>query len=157
MMRPCFISALATSKPKFSRAGIATSCVATALLLVIAPALALAARSPTVAERASIQQALFDDIRTYGKPAHPVITRISVSKVRLGRVAGRRYYVKFARVDLRDPQAGYAAALLGYYVASIPGWRVLDLGSSEVGCKVAPKVFREQKRAVMRDLQLRCP
>lgn len=156
-MRPCSISTLAASKRKFSRTGIAMSCVATALLLVIAPALALAARSPTIAERASIQQSLFDDVRAHGKPAHPVITRISLSTVRLGRAAGQHYYLKFARVDLRDPQAGYAAALLGYYVASIPGWRVLDLGSSEVGCKVAPKVFRGQKRAVMRDLGLRCP
>jgi hypothetical protein len=129
----------------------------TGLLLVALPALALEARRPTSAERASIQQALFDDVRAHGKPAHPAITRVSVSTVRLGRAVGKARYVKFARVDLSDPQAGYAAALLDYYAASISGWRVLDLGSSEVGCKVAPTVFRGRKRTIMRDLGLRCP
>jgi hypothetical protein len=139
------------------RARFAAFGVAAGSLLVALPAVAIAARSPTVGEQAGIRQALFDDVRTHGRPAHPVITRVSVSTVRLGRAVGRRRYVKFARVDLRDPQAGYAAALLGYYAASISGWRVLDLGSSEVGCKVSPKVFRGRKRAIMRDLALRCP
>jgi hypothetical protein len=123
---------------------------------VVLPALAVAARNPTVGERASIQQTMFDDVQAHRKPAHPVITRITVSTVRLGAVVKNRY-VKFARVNLSDPQAGYAAALLGYYVSSISGWRVLDLGSSEVGCTVPPKVFRGKKQAVMRDLKLRCP
>jgi hypothetical protein len=126
-------------------------------LLVVLPATAFAARHPTVPERAAIQQALFDDVRAHGRPSHPVITRITVSNVRLGRPAGTNRYTKFARVDLSDPQAGFAAALLGYYAASISGWRVLDLGSSEVGCKVPAKVFRGRKHAIMRDLRLRCP
>ena len=126
-------------------------------LLVVLPATAIAARHPTVAERAAIQQALFDDVRSHGKPAHPIITRISVSTVRLGRPVGKNRYTKFARADLSDPQAGFAAALLGYYSASISGWRVLDLGSSEVGCTIPAKTFRGRKRAVMRDLELDCP
>ena len=126
-------------------------------LLVVLPATAIAERPQTVAERAAIQQALFDDVRAHGKPAHPIITRISVSTVRLGRPVGKNRYTKFARADLSDPQAGFAAALLGYYSASISGWRVLDLGSSEVGCTIPAKTFRGRKRAVMRDLELDCP
>jgi len=142
---------------KSGRTRLAALGVAAASLLVTLPALATAARAPTLGERAGIRQALFDDVRAHRKPQHPVITRISVSTVRLGHPAGKNRYVEFARVDLSDPQAGYAAALLGYYVASISGWRVLDLGSSEVGCKVSSKVFRGRKRAVMRDLKLSCP
>jgi hypothetical protein len=126
-------------------------------LLVVLPATAIAARRPTVAERAAIQQALFDDVRAHGKPAHPIITRISVSTVRLGRPVGKNRYTKFARADLSDPQAGFAAALLGYYSASISGWRVLDLGSAEVGCTPRPDVFRGKQRAILRDLDLDCP
>lgn len=138
------------------RAKLAGLCVATGSILVALPALAIAARAPTVAERASIQQTMFDDVQAHRKPTHPVITRITVSTVRLGAVRKNRY-VKFARVNLSDPQAGYAAALLGYYAASISGWRVLDLGSSEVGCTTSPRLFRGKKQAVMRDLNLRCP
>jgi hypothetical protein len=126
-------------------------------LLVVLPAAATAGRHPTVAEGASIQQALFDDVRAHGRPEHPVIMRITVSTVRLGGPVGKNRYTKFARADLSDPQAGFAAALLGYYVASISGWRVLDLGSSEVGCSVPAKVFGGRKGAVMRDLELDCP
>jgi hypothetical protein len=124
---------------------------------VVLTAAAIAARRPTAVERAGIRQALFDDIRAHPGPAHPLITRISVSTVRLGGTGRSNRYSKFARADLSDPRAGYAAALLGYYVSSISGWRVLDLGSSEVGCSVPPKAFRGRKRAVLRDLKLDCP
>jgi hypothetical protein len=116
---------------------------------------ASAVRNPTVGERGGIRQAIFDSVTATGRPGHPVITRISVSSLTFP--AGPRRYRKFARVDLDDPKAGYAGALLGYYVASISGWRVLDLGSSEVGCTVPSTVFRGRKRAIMRDLKLECP
>jgi hypothetical protein len=112
-----------------------------------------AVRAPSTAEEAAIRQAIFDDLAANALPRRPVITRIRVSSITLRR----HRYRKFARVDLKDPRAGAAAALLGYYVASISGWRVLDLGSSEVGCSVPAKVFRGRKRAVMRDLKLDCP
>jgi hypothetical protein len=113
-----------------------------------------AARVPGTAERAAIRQAIFDDLASNALPRRPVITRIRVSSITLRR----HRYRKFARVDLDDPtRAGYGAALLGYFVASISGWKVLDLGSSEVGCSVPATVFRGRKRAVLRDLKLDCP
>jgi hypothetical protein len=132
-------------------------CAAAGALPVVLATAAIAARKPTTVERAGIRQALFDDIRAHPGPAHPVITRITVSTVRLGGTERSNRYSKFARADLSDPRAGFAAALLGYEVASISGWRVLDLGSSEVGCSVPPKAFRGRKRAVLRDLKLDCP
>jgi hypothetical protein len=130
--------------------------VAAAAFLVAGPAdAASAVRNPTVEERGAIKQAIFDDVAARGTPAQPVIRRVRVSTVSLA--AGRSRYRKFARVDLHDPKAGYAAALLGYFVASISGWRVLDLGSSEVGCSVPPRVFHGRKNAVLRDLRLDCP
>jgi hypothetical protein len=135
----------------------ASVCAVTGSLLAVAAGAAIAARNPTIGERAGIQQALFDDVRAHRRPAHPVITRITVSTIRPAGATMRNRYSKFARLNLSDPQAGFAAALLGYYVASISGWRVLDLGSSEVGCAVPSTVFRGRKRAIMRDLKLQCP
>src|SRR2546423_13018256 len=126
-----------------------------AFLLAGAAGTASAVRDPTGDERGAIKQSIFDDVRAKGSPAHPVIARVRVSTVALS--AGGSRYRKFARVDLNDPKAGYAAALLGYYVASISGWRVLDLGSSEVGCSVPVHVFHGRKNAVLRDLRLDCP
>jgi hypothetical protein len=112
------------------------------------------ARGTGADERAAIRQAIFDDLAAHAHPRRPVITRIRVSSITL---ATRRYR-RFARVDLDDPKkAGYAAALLGYYVASISGWKVLDLGSSQVGCTLPAQVFHGRKRAVLRDLLLDCP
>lgn len=112
-----------------------------------------AVRAPSTAEEAGIRQAIFDDLAANAQPRRPVITRIRVSSITLRR--GR--YRKFARVDLDDPtKAGYAAALLGYHVASISGWKVLDLGSSQVGCSVPAKDFGGRKRAVLHDLELDC-
>ena len=148
---------LARLKPSSLTRARARLCAVAGSLLIVLPAGAIAARNPTVSERASIQQALFDDVRAHRGPANPVITRITVSTVRPAGATRRNRYSKFARADLSDPKAGFAAALLGYYVASISGWRVLDLGSSEVGCTVPPKVFRGRKRAILRDLRLRCP
>jgi hypothetical protein len=113
-----------------------------------------AVRNPTVEERGAIRQAIFDSIAATGRPARPLITRIRVSSVTLP--AGARRYRKFARVDLNDPKAGYAGALLGYYVTSISGWKVLDIGSSEVGCSVPAKLFGDRKSAILRDLALDC-
>jgi hypothetical protein len=113
-----------------------------------------AARAPNTGEKAAIRQAIFDDLAANALPRRPVITRIRVSSITLRR----HRYRKFARVDLDDPtRAGYAAALLGYYVASISGWKVLDLGSALVGCSVPAQVFGGRKRAVLRDLNLDCP
>lgn len=124
-------------------------------LVAVAPGASAAARPPSNVERAAIRQAIFDDITANEKPTRPVITRIRISSVTLP--ATPKHYTKFARVDLRDPTAGYAAALLGYYVASIPGWKVLDLGSSEVGCAPRPNVFQGKQRAILSDLKLDCP
>lgn len=112
-----------------------------------------AARAPSIAEKAAIRQAIFDDLAAHTLARQPVITRIRVSSIMLRR----HRYRKFARVDLNDPRGGYAAALLGYYVASISGWKVLDLGSAQVGCSVPAKVFGGRKRAVLHDLKLDCP
>lgn len=128
---------------------------AAAFLVGSTAAAASAVRNPTVEEQGAIRQTIFDDIAAKGSPTHPVITRVRVSTAVLP--AGGSRYRKFARVDLNDPKAGYAAALLGYYVASISGWRVLDLGSSEVGCSVPSRVFHAEKNAVLRDLRLDCP
>jgi hypothetical protein len=112
-----------------------------------------AERAPRTAEEAAIRQAIFDDLAANAHPRRPVITRIRVSSITLRR----HRYRKFARVDLNDPtRAGFAAALLGYHVASISGWKVLDLGSSQVGCSVSAKVFGGRRRAVLHDLELDC-
>jgi hypothetical protein len=111
------------------------------------------ARGISAAEKAAIRQAIFDDLAANALPRRPVITRIRVSSITLRR----RRYRRFTRVDLNDPtRAGFAAALLGYYVASISGWKVLDLGSSQVGCTVPAQIFGGRKRAVLRDLKLDC-
>ncbi len=115
---------------------------------------ASAVRNPTVEEGGAIKQAIFDSVAAKGRSAHPVITRIRVSSVTLS--AGPSRYRKFARVDLNDPKAGYAGALLGYYIASISGWRVLDIGSARVGCDVAPNIFQGKKSAILLDLRLGC-
>ena len=92
-------------------------------------------------------------------PARPIITRIRVSSITLpARETGPYRDSRCARVDLMDrARAGFAASLLGYYVASIPGWKVLDLGSVEVGCIRRPSVFHYKQRAILRDLKLECP
>ena len=105
------------------------------------------ARGTGAAVKAAVRQAIFDDLVAHAHPQRPVITRIRVSSITLRR----RRYRKFARVDLDDPtRAGVAAALLGYHVASISGWKVLDLGSSEVGCSVPATAFRGRKRRAAR-------
>ena len=115
-----------------------------------------AARARSAVEKAAIRQAIFDDLAAHALPRRPVITRIRVSPITLAARSHR--YKEFARVDLDDPaRAGPAYALLGYYVASISGWRVLDLGSAEVGCGEPAQIFHGRKRAVMRDLDLDCP
>ena len=144
--------------------------VALAALIVAASAFAWSSPSPanvgpssqpsgSGAERAAIRQAIFDYIAANAKPARPIITGIRLSSITLvARPTGPHRYRKFARVDLMDrSRAGYAGALLGYYVASIPGWKVLDLGSVEVGCTPHPNVFQGKQRAILRDLKLDCP
>lgn len=140
-----------------STASFTLDCLPRPSPLALVSVLAIAARNPTVAERAGIQQALFDDVRAHAKPARPVITAISVSTVRPGGASAKNRYSKFARANLSDPRAGFAAALLGYYVVSISGWRVLGLGSSEVGCSIPPKTCGGRKSAILRDLKLDCP
>ena len=130
----------------------ALAVIAVFLIVAVAGA-APAARAPNAVEKAAIRQAIFDDIAAHANPRRPVITRIRVSSITLPTPR----YRKFARVDLDDPRAGPADALLGYYVASISGWRVLDLGSAEVGCGEPAQIFHGRKRAVMRDLDLDCP
>ena len=127
-------------------------------LVSMAPGTSAAARAPSDAERAAIRQAIFDDLAANAMPARPIITRIRVSSITLpARETGYRYS-RFARVDLMDrTRAGFAASLLGYYVASIPGWKVLDLGSVEVGCIRRPSVFHYKQCAILRDLKLECP
>jgi hypothetical protein len=124
---------------------------------VAVPTIASAARSPSATERAAIRQAIFDYVTNKERPARPVIKRMKVSTRTLrARASGPNRYRKFARVDLNDPRAGYAGALLGYYVASISGWRVLSLGSAQVGCNVPARIFQGRKRDILVDLGLRC-
>jgi hypothetical protein len=129
-----------------------------ALLVAVGAAGATqAARSPSAAEKAGIRQAIFDYIAANTLARRPVITRMRVSAITLNaRPTGPRRYRKFARVDLNDPRAGYAAALLGYYVASISGWRVLGFGSARVGCTPQPRVFQGRQNAILLDLRLGC-
>src|SRR5436305_11242966 len=96
-----------------------------AVLLVAGTAgAARAARVPSHSEDAGIRQAIFDYVAANTLARHPVITQIRVSSITLtAKPTGRRRYRKFARADLTDPRGGVAAALLGYYVASISGWR----------------------------------
>ncbi|MGD0712878.1 MAG: hypothetical protein ABSB24_01660 [Gaiellaceae bacterium] len=113
-------------------------------------------RPPTPLERAALQQAIFDYVVAHTDAVNPSITRIRVSSVPIGSRSAASY-TAFARVDLMDPSAGYAGALLGYRrKGEIPGWRVLDLGSDEVGCSLGPAVFGSHKQAVLRSLGLGC-
>ena len=143
-------------RPKLDRPRVREAvALAVVACVAFAPEGNAAARAPSGAERAAIRQAIFDDIAANAKPARPLITHIRVSSITLGaRPTGPHRYRKFARVDLSRVCAG---ALLGYYVASIPGWKVLDLGSSEVGCTPRPNVFQGKQRAILRDLKLDCP
>ncbi|HYZ77322.1 MAG TPA: hypothetical protein VE596_08090 [Gaiellaceae bacterium] len=126
-------------------------------LAVAVPAIASAARAPTVTERAAIRQAIFDYVTNKGRPARPVVKRILVSTRTLrARASGPNRYRRFARVDLDDPRAGFAAALLGYYVAPISGWRVLSLGSAQVGCAMPARIFQGRKSEILGELRLRC-
>jgi hypothetical protein len=116
-----------------------------------------AVRTPSTAEEAGIRQAIFDYVAANTLARRPVIIRVRVSSITLpARATGRRRYRKFARVDLNDPRAGVAAALLGYYVASISGWRVLGFGSARVGCTPRPQVFQGKQTAILLDLDLGC-
>ena len=132
-------------------------CSVAALLALGTAGATLAARGPTLTENTGIRQALFDYIAANAAPRRPVITRIRVSSITLAaRPTGPRRYKKFARVDLTDPKAGVAAALLGYYVASISGWRVLEFGSARVGCTARPAVFQGKQTEILLDLKLGC-
>jgi hypothetical protein len=120
-----------------------------------------AARKPTLRERAAIEQAIFDDyLHSKTSAAHAVITAIRVSTRAAPRPRGKAkgYYDAFARVDLFDSAAsGPGTAILGYRVERLPGWRVLDLGSVEVGCQLSASIFRGRRGAVLRDLDFDCP
>lgn len=114
-------------------------------------------RPPTPAERAALQQAVYDYVAAHTAATDPSITKMQVSSVRVGsgRAAG---YTAFAKVMLSDPSAGYAAVLLGSLSeGEIQGWHVFDLGSASVGCELGPAVFGSHRQAVMRSLGLGCP
>jgi hypothetical protein len=113
-------------------------------------------RRPTRVERAAIQQAIFDYVAAQTGARNPSITQIRVSPISTGSPGNARY-AAFARADLSDQSAGYAAALLGYHRALLSGWRVLDLGSAEVGCDLGPAVYGTRKHAVLLALALGCP
>jgi hypothetical protein len=140
---------------------LALVALTTAALILACAAVAQAARKPTARERGAIEQAIFDDyLRSHISTAHAVIKAIRISTHAAPRPRGHAtgYYSAFARVDLFDSRAsGPGYALLGYRVGSLPGWRVLDLGSAAVGCGVPATNFRGHKAAVFRDLKLRCP
>lgn len=129
------------------------------LALIFASA-TVAARNPIATERSAIQQAIFDFVATNAKVKDPRILAIRVS-TRIPpppRDRTVRFYSSFARIDLDDPSGGLTYALVGYFVTGrLSGWRVLDLGSAEVGCFLPAAVFRGEKRAVLRDLRMSCP
>ena len=141
------------SRSKRPKQRVALAAVAVFLVAGAAGATS-AVRNPTIDERASIRQAIFDAVAAKGRPANPAITRVRVSSVTLSARPGQ--YRKFARVDLNDPKAGYAGALVGYYAASISGWKILDMGSAQVGCSVPAKLFRGKKSVILLDLKLDC-
>jgi hypothetical protein len=120
-------------------------------LLALSVATAESARPPTARESGGLHQALFDYFAT--RPADPEITKIRVATARPGRGSPFR---TLARVDLRERRAGVATALLGYVKAKPPGWRVLTVGSSEVGCRLTERIFGGRKRFVLVDLRLTC-
>lgn len=114
-----------------------------------------ATRPPTALERAALTQAIFDSLpRT--EAADPSIARIRVTTVPSDS-RGAAPYTEFARVDLTDPKVGDAMSLLGYRQARVSGWRLLDLGSADVGCSFGPGVFGSHKQVVLHDLGLDCP
>jgi len=127
------------------------------MILTAVAAPADLARRPAPVERAGIEQVLFAYFRKSRTP-NPKITAIVLS-TRAARFpsSAKYYYKKFAKIELLDKRAGFAAVLAGYYVAPLSGWRVLDLGSSEVGCSIPAAVFHGYKAAVLRDLALDCP
>jgi hypothetical protein len=153
-----------TRRPLFGAASVrhAVAVVAPAIaaLMLTAVTAAQAARQPTARERGAIEQAIFDDYLDNHVPtAHAAIRKIRISThVRVPRGKATAYRA-FARVDLYDGTAsGRGTTLLGYRRGSLPGWRVLDIGSVAVGCLPA-SVFggHRSKSAVLRDLKLDCP
>jgi hypothetical protein len=143
---------MAITRRELSVAGVV------AVLLVAGTAgAARAARVPSRSEGAGIRQAIFDYVAANSLARRPTIKRIRVSSITLpAKATGRHRYRKFARVDLYDSRAGAAAALLGYYVASISGWRVLGFGSARVGCTPRPRIFQGKQNAILLDLKLGC-
>ncbi|HTZ05604.1 MAG TPA: hypothetical protein VMB53_07595 [Gaiellaceae bacterium] len=115
-----------------------------------------AARRPTASERAALQQAVYDFVVEKTRARNPVIVRMRVAAVRL-EPPGASPYAEFARVDLSDPAAGYAYAILGYRHRRLSRWRVLDIGSAAVGCELGRSVFGSHGPAVRRALGLACP
>jgi hypothetical protein len=135
-----------------------------AVSLVVVPLVfvsaAAPARNPISTERAAIRQVIFDYLAAKAAVKSPRISAIRIS-TRIPPAPPRptvRYYSKFARIDLSDPSGGPSYAIAGYFVTgTLSGWRVLDLGSVEVGCSLPASIFRGDKRAVLRDLRMTCP
>jgi len=112
-------------------------------------------RPPTPTERAALQQAAYDFVTAKTDARNPQIVRMRVASVPLGS-PGASPYAAFALVQLSDPDAGYAVALLGYRKRQLSGWRVLALGSMQVGCGLGRNVFGSHGPAVRRALGLPC-
>jgi hypothetical protein len=132
--------------------------VAPPLVVLSMASAAAAARGPTPVERAGIRQAIFDS-----RAARPPAGGLRVGKISVSTRGPRFpapanfYYRVFAVAVISAPNVTPAAVLLGYYVAPLSGWRVLDLGTSNVGCGLPATLFHGYKLAVLNDLRLTCP
>jgi hypothetical protein len=118
--------------------------VAAALAICVAAVSAYASRAPTTAERAAIAKAVKSSSLTSMVPDGDY----DVKGIRISTVStrGRRY----GRVRLA-PHPGVMTDGAYGVVRRVGGrWRLIDLGTSGVGCNTAPP-------AVRRDLKLPCP
>ena len=115
-----------------------------------------AVRRPTASERAALQQAVYDFVAAKTAARNPLIVRMRIASVPLGRPDASPYR-EFALVELSDPAAGEAWAILGYRQRQLSGWRVLELGSALVSCDLGRNVFGSHGPAVRRAFGLTCP
>ena len=117
-----------------------TLSVATLALLQCCTGWAVAARKPTSAEKATIIRTVKD---SKGQIAIPR-DQIAVTGIRIStfKTPGRLY----ARVRVHDTAISHPDVATGVVRRLRGHWRLIDLGTAEVGCHNVPKAVRDDLR-----------
>jgi hypothetical protein len=122
-----------------SRAGEAMSIAAVAIVLGGAGS-AIAARGPTSAERATVVRTVKNSRLLAALPRDAIaVTAVRISTV---RVPGRVY----ARAKIFDDRKAHPDRATGVLRRLRGHWRLLDLGTADVGCHAVPARVRADLR-----------